>query len=63
MEQPFEKSGKIPTFDGESKNFPSWWKKFLAYATISKFKNILKEERAMNLPEKEVSGGDFSKLI
>jgi hypothetical protein len=26
-------------------SFASWWKKFLAYAMMSKFKDILKETR------------------
>ena len=43
MDEVQDMSGKIPTFDGESRNFASWWKKFLAYATMNKFKDILKE--------------------
>jgi hypothetical protein len=45
----------MPTFDGDPRNFANWWKKFLAYATMSKFKDILKEVRDVNLPESEVS--------
>jgi hypothetical protein len=32
--------GKIPAFDGKAKNFAMWWKKFLAYAAMSRFKDI-----------------------
>jgi hypothetical protein len=41
-EDMYDRGGKIPTFEGEAKNFASWWKKFLAYAMMSKFKDILK---------------------
>jgi hypothetical protein len=51
----FNRGGKIPTFYGQIQNFPTWWKKFSAYATISHIKSILKEERDLHLPEKEVS--------
>jgi len=53
-----DRGGKIPTFDGEARNFPNWWKKFTAYTTMVKIKNILQEERDPNLPEKEVSDWD-----
>ena len=39
-------------FDGDEENFPSWWKTFLAFATMSDFKDILKEERGKYIPEK-----------
>jgi len=45
--------GKLPTFDGEMRNFPNWWIKFTAYATMAKIKDILGEDRDPNLPEKE----------
>jgi hypothetical protein len=32
----FDQGGKIPTVDGETRNFPNWWKKFMAYATMAK---------------------------
>jgi hypothetical protein len=51
----FNRGGKIPTFDGRIQNFPTWWKKFSAYATMARIKSILKEERDLHLPEKEVS--------
>ena len=54
----FDCGDKIPTFDGEARNFPNWWKKFTAYTTMVKIKNILQEERDPNLPEKEVSDWD-----
>jgi hypothetical protein len=55
MEETYDRGGKMPTFDGDPRNFANWWKKFLAYATMSKFKDILKEVRDVNLPESEVS--------
>jgi hypothetical protein len=54
-EDMYDRGGKIPTFDGKAKNFASWWKKFLAYVVMSKFKDILKETRDRNLPEEEMS--------
>jgi hypothetical protein len=51
----FNIGGKIPTFDDQIQNFPTWWKKFSAYATMARIKRILKEERDLQLPEKEVS--------
>ena len=54
----FDRGGRIPSFDGEPKNFPNWWKKFTAYATLAKIKDILKEVRDPNLREKEVSEFD-----
>jgi hypothetical protein len=54
-EEAFDRGGRIPTFDGNIQNFPNWWKKFSAYATMARIKSILKEERDANLPEKEVS--------
>jgi hypothetical protein len=49
---------KIPTFDGEALNFPSWWKQFLAHATMSNFKEVLNAERDKDLPREEVSEED-----
>jgi hypothetical protein len=49
---------RILIFDGNAAKFASWWKRFLAYATMSGFKDILKEERDKNLPEEEVSSED-----
>jgi hypothetical protein len=49
----YDRGGKIPKFDGKAKNFASWWKKFLANAMMSKFKNILKETRDRNLQEEK----------
>jgi hypothetical protein len=43
------------TFDGHIQNFPTLWKKFSVYAKMARIKSILKEERDVNLPEKEVS--------
>jgi hypothetical protein len=51
----FNRGGKIPTFDGQIQNFPIWWKKFSAYATMVRIKSILKEDRDLHLPETEVS--------
>jgi hypothetical protein len=54
-EDMYDRGGKMPTFDGNAKNFASWWNKFLAYAMMSKFKDNLKETRDRNLPEEEMS--------
>ena len=58
-EEVLDRGGKIPTFDGEAKNFAMWWKKFLAFAAMSGFKDILKEERDKHLPGKEVSNDEI----
>ena len=34
----YDRGGRVPTFDGEKANFPTWWKKFLAYTTMKKSK-------------------------
>ena len=47
------------TFDGNA--VTSWWKKFLAFATMSDFKEVLKEESDKNLPDREVSDEDEEK--
>ena len=49
------------TFDGNAVHFPSWWKRFLAFATMSDFKEVLKEESDKNLPDREVSDEDEEK--
>jgi hypothetical protein len=51
----FDQEGKIPTFDREMRNFLNWWRKFMAYATMAKIKDVFKEGRDPNLLEKEVS--------
>jgi hypothetical protein len=51
----YDRGGKIPKFDIEAKNFASWWKKFLVYAMMSKFQDILKETRDRKIPEEEMS--------
>jgi hypothetical protein len=51
-EERVDMGGKIPTFDGEAVNFPSWWKQFLAHATMSNFKEVLKEDRDKDLPKR-----------
>ena len=43
-EETFDRGGRIPTFDGHIQNFPTWWKKFFAYAMMARIKSILKEE-------------------
>jgi hypothetical protein len=51
---------RILIFDGNTANFASWWKCFLAHATMSGFKDILKEERDKNLPKEEVNSEDIT---
>jgi hypothetical protein len=51
----FNRDEKILTFDCQIQNFPTWWKKFFAYATMACIKSILKEERDLHSTEKEVS--------
>jgi hypothetical protein len=58
MNQNFDRGGKLPLFDGDAKNFASLWKKFMAYATRNKFRDILKETWDKNLTKEEVSEDD-----
>ena len=50
-----DRGGRVPTFDGEKANFPTWLKKFLAYALMIKIKSVWKEVRDPHLLEKEIS--------
>jgi hypothetical protein len=51
----YDRRGNIPIFDGEGKNFASWWRNFLRMQRMSKFKDIFKAIRDWNLPEEEMS--------
>jgi hypothetical protein len=41
----YDRRGNIPIFDGEGKNFASWWRNFLRMQRMSKFKDIFKAIR------------------
>jgi hypothetical protein len=62
MEEIYDRGGKIPSFDGNAKYFANWWKKFLANATMNKYKDTLKETQDPYLPRKEVSNKDYNLL-
>ena len=53
MDSAIEKTLKLPTFDGERKNFHVWWMRFKAYATVYKFSVALKIGGEADLPQKE----------
>jgi hypothetical protein len=53
MDSAVEKTVKLPTFDGERKNFHVWWMRFKAYATVYKFSAALKEGGEADLPKTE----------
>lgn len=53
MDSAVEKTVKLPTFDGERKNFHVWWTRFKAYATVYKFSAALKIGGEADLPQKE----------
>ena len=36
-------SVKVPVFNGDEKNFQSWWIKFQAYARVKGFNSVLKD--------------------
>lgn len=44
---------KRQSFDGESRNFHMWWKKFKAYASVNRFSASLKIGGEADLPHKE----------
>jgi hypothetical protein len=52
MESSSEKSVRLPTFDGKEKNFRIWWKRFMGYAGLYKFKQALVVGGESSLPEK-----------
>jgi hypothetical protein len=51
----FDQGGEIPTCDGEMRNFPNGRKTFMAFSTVAKYKEVFKEDRDTNLPEKVVN--------
>ena len=53
MDSAIEKTVKLPTFDGERKNFHVWWTRFKAYATVYRFSAALKIGGEADLPQKE----------
>jgi hypothetical protein len=52
MESSSEKSVRLPTFDDKEKNFRIWWKRFMGYAGLYKFKQALVAGGKSCLPEK-----------
>ena len=48
-----ERSVRLPTFDGDEKNFQLWWMRFCAYARVYKFASAAKRVRDSNLPLRE----------
>jgi hypothetical protein len=59
-EEAINRGGKIPTFDGQIRNFPACWKKFSAHSTMARIKSVLKEETYIHLPRKNVSEIDVN---
>ena len=57
-----EKSVKLPTFDGVTKNFQIWWMRFIAFATVHKFdRAISKDAPDQDMPASEAEVLDESK--
>jgi hypothetical protein len=48
-----DKTVKIPTFDGQKKNFVMWWTRFKAYAKEKKFSEALRPKPEDNLPSSQ----------
>ena len=44
---------KLPTFDGQQKNFQVWWIRFGAFATVNNFWQALDENGDENLPSSD----------
>ena len=56
-----EKSVRLPTFDGASKNFQLWWMRFNAYATVHRFaKAVSKDAPDADMPLSEAEVLDES---
>ena len=39
------KAAKLPEFDGTKESFPSWWKRFEAYATLHQYDEAIQKDR------------------
>jgi hypothetical protein len=46
---------RVPVFDGETKNFQSWWIRFQAYARVKQFGSVLKEHEDLPSSEEEIA--------
>ena len=58
MNSSSEKSVRLPMFDGAPKKFQLWWMRFLAYAMVYKFNEVISKDapdQDMPLNEAEVS--------
>jgi hypothetical protein len=61
MNSSSEKSVRLPTFDGQHKNFQLWWTRFVAYATVYKFfQAISKDAPEVDMPTNEAEALDES---
>ena len=49
------KSVKLPVFSGDHKHFQTWWFRFLAFATVWKFKPAIGQTEELDLPESEAA--------
>jgi len=49
---------KLPTFDGEAKNFELWWRRFLAFAGSHRFKPALRKGGEADMPASEATAND-----
>ena len=57
-----EKTLKLPSFDGKPESFQVWWIQFVAFATVHKFIQVVKETQEADLPAShdEVVGTDVA---
>jgi hypothetical protein len=44
MSSSYDKSVKLPTFDGAHKSFQLWWTRFTAFATVYKFNEAVRKD-------------------
>eukprot|EP00957_Ditylum_brightwellii_P090287 6876013-Ditylum_brightwellii.AAC.1 len=47
------KSLRLPTFDGEPKNFQIWWMQFCACGTVYRFVQSIQQDADPDLPAAE----------
>jgi len=48
-----EKTVKLLTFDGTASTFQMWWTRFMAFAALNKFAEVVQRYLEANLPQAE----------
>jgi hypothetical protein len=63
MDSASEKTVRLPTFDGSSKNYQVWWARFSAYGAVNKFAEALTIGGETVLPTREAEVPDLTTTI